>query len=259
LGTGTALTISGTTLTYATPFTLGATSVTTTGTQLNYLNAATGTTGTTSSNVVFSAAPVFTTSISTPSIITASGALGITPASGSNLNVTLGTTGDLAVNTNQLYVDTSAARVGVNTSSPAASFHVIKTTEQLRLGYDASNYLSATVASTGSTTFALTGTTPTFTFSQGSTFSSGITLSTQNIVTDTTTGTKLGTATDQKLGFHNSTPTIQRAGAAQAQVATTGAALLSYGYTEAQANGIVALLNEIQAVLVENGLMKGSA
>lgn len=48
------------TVTIPTPFTLGATSVTSTGTQLNYLNAATGTTGTTSTNLVFSASPTFT-------------------------------------------------------------------------------------------------------------------------------------------------------------------------------------------------------
>lgn len=45
------------TVTIPTPFTLGATSVTSTGTQLNYLNAATGTTGTTSTNLVFSGNP----------------------------------------------------------------------------------------------------------------------------------------------------------------------------------------------------------
>lgn len=49
------------TVTIPTPFTLGAISVTTTGTQLNYLNAAIGTTGTTSTNLVFSTSPVFTT------------------------------------------------------------------------------------------------------------------------------------------------------------------------------------------------------
>jgi hypothetical protein len=43
-----------------TPFTVGSTSVTTTGTQLNYINAATGTTGTTSSNIVFSLSPTLT-------------------------------------------------------------------------------------------------------------------------------------------------------------------------------------------------------
>lgn len=70
------------------------------------------------------ASPAFTTQISTPSIVTASGALGITPASGSNLNVTLGTTGDFAVNTNQLYVDTSAGSVGIGTSAPLAKLSV---------------------------------------------------------------------------------------------------------------------------------------
>ncbi len=49
------------TVTIPTPFTLGATSVTSTGTQLNYLNAATGTTGTTSTNLVFSTSPTLTT------------------------------------------------------------------------------------------------------------------------------------------------------------------------------------------------------
>jgi len=47
------------TVTIPTPFTLGATSVTSTGTQLNYLNAATGTTG--STNLVFSTSPTITT------------------------------------------------------------------------------------------------------------------------------------------------------------------------------------------------------
>jgi hypothetical protein len=110
----------------------------------------------------------------------------------------------------------SRGKVGIGVAQAANKFHIISTTEQLRLGYDASNYLSATVASTGSTTFALTGTTPTFTFSQGVTFSAGITLSTKDIVTDTTTGTKIGTATGQKLGFWNATPVAQ-------QVFATGA------------------------------------
>lgn len=50
----------GTLATFPTPFTLGVTSVTSTGTQLNYLNQATGTTGTATSNLVFSASPTFT-------------------------------------------------------------------------------------------------------------------------------------------------------------------------------------------------------
>jgi len=64
------------------------------------------------------------TSVSTPSIITASGALTVTPAAGSNLNIALSTTGDFAVNTSQLYVDTSAAKVGIGTTSPTGIFQV---------------------------------------------------------------------------------------------------------------------------------------
>jgi hypothetical protein len=94
------------------------------------------------------------------------GALTLSPTSGQNLNISLATTGDLVVNTNQLYVDTSASAVGFGTTTPSAKVHILKTTEQLRLGYDATNYFSTTVGSTGSTTFALTGTSPEFTFSQ---------------------------------------------------------------------------------------------
>ena len=48
------------TVTIPTPFTIGAVSMTTTATRLNYLTSAGGTTGTTSSNIVFSASPTFT-------------------------------------------------------------------------------------------------------------------------------------------------------------------------------------------------------
>lgn len=75
-----------------TPFTLGAVSVTSTGTQLNYLNAATGTTGTASTNVVFSASPTFT---GTPTLPT--GTIGVTQTAGNN-STALATTA---------YVDTS--------------------------------------------------------------------------------------------------------------------------------------------------------
>lgn len=51
------------TVTLPTPWTLGAVSVTATGTQINYLAAATGTTGTTSANVVFSTSPTLVTPV----------------------------------------------------------------------------------------------------------------------------------------------------------------------------------------------------
>lgn len=102
-----------------------------------------------------------------------------------------------------------------------------------------------------------------------------------NVVLNTTTGTKIGTATTQKLAFHNATPVIQRASAAQtavtatvgASVVTTASALGSYGFTQAQADSIpvrinslivdnaaqAVLINELRAALVEKGIIKGAA
>lgn len=63
-----------------------------------------------------------------------------------------------------------------------------------------------------------------------------------------------------KYGFYGATPVAQRSGAAQAAAATTAATSTQpFGYSEAQANAIVALVNEIRATLVALGLMKGSA
>lgn len=65
-----------------------------------------------------------TTWVSTPSLISPSTALTITPAAGNNLNISLSGTGDLAVNTNQLYVDTSTGFVGVGIATPISNLHV---------------------------------------------------------------------------------------------------------------------------------------
>lgn len=51
---------------------------------------------------------------------------------------------------------------------------------------------------------------------KAATFSGNVTLSTVNLVTDTTTGTKIGTATTQKLGFFNATPVVQPTAVADA-------------------------------------------
>lgn len=74
-------------------------------------------------------AVVIATSVSVPAIITAAGALTVTPAAGSNLNIVLSTTGDFTVNTNAIYVDTSAGGgagwVGIGTSTPAAPLDIV--------------------------------------------------------------------------------------------------------------------------------------
>jgi hypothetical protein len=119
--------------------------------------------------------------------------------------------------------------------------------EKITLDFETNANVVGVSSTTGVTQFALT--------------SIDLNMPANDWITDTTTGSMFATATAQKLAFHGATPVIQRANAAQAQVATTGSTLVTpYGYTtSAQADGIVALLNEIQAVLVEKGIMKGSA
>ncbi len=79
--------------------------------------------------------------------LTLSGTLGVTGAS------TLATTtisGNLAVNTNQLYVDTSTGRVGIGTSTPSKKLNILSTgSDQLRLSYSASKYTDFWVSSAG--------------------------------------------------------------------------------------------------------------
>lgn len=59
--------------------------------------------------------------------------------------------------------DFAAGRVGINVT-PLSAFHVQSTTEQLRLGYDVSNYFSTTVSATGGVTFNAVGSGAGFSF-----------------------------------------------------------------------------------------------
>lgn len=65
---------------------------------------------------------------------------------------------------NNFFVDASADANGFGTSTPAAKVHIIKTTEQLRVGYDTSNYFKTTVGSTGGATFDAVGSGANFSF-----------------------------------------------------------------------------------------------
>ncbi len=69
-----------------------------------------------------------------------------------------------------------------------------------------------------------------------------------------------GQAAAGKLGFYDAAPIVKRTNAAQAAVITTGATNSSpYGFaTAAQADAIVALVNELRATLLALGLIVGS-
>jgi len=79
-------------------------------------------------------------------------------ASGENLTLQStahATRGKLLLGTSAY--DEAANCLGIGTLTPSAKMHAVATTEQLRLGYDASNYSSETVSSTGTLTIAPTG------------------------------------------------------------------------------------------------------
>jgi len=66
-------------------------------------------------------------------------------------------------------------------------------------------------------------------------------------------------ASEGKLSFYGAAPIVQPAAAAQAAVPTDAAGLTAYGYTEAQANALVATVNALRLALVNLGLIKGEA
>jgi len=69
------------------------------------------------------------------------------------------------VGTNDRFVITTNGNVGIGTSDPSAKLHTIGTTEQVRTGYNTSNYFKTTVGSTGITTFDAVGSGASFVFS----------------------------------------------------------------------------------------------
>lgn len=120
------------------------------------------------------------------------------------------TAGSAVLGTNDRVIIDASGNVGLGTTSTiSAKLHLLKTTEQLRVGYDVSNYFSTTVGSTGGVTFDSVGSGAGFTFSDAVTINGLLTLSARDIATDTTTGMKIGTATTQKIGFYNKTPVVQ--------------------------------------------------
>jgi hypothetical protein len=110
-------------------------------------------------------------------------------------------------NGNSWFYLTNSQTCGVNVSSPSAKLEVRVTSgAQFMASYDASNYYSVTVGSSGGVTFDAVGSGAKFTFSDSIEVADA-----KDIIVGTSTGTKIGTSTSQKLGFFNATPVTQRA------------------------------------------------
>jgi hypothetical protein len=94
-----------------------------------------------------------------------------------------------------------------------------------------------------------------------------------NLTFGTSTGTKIGTAVSQKLGFWNATPIVQPSGAAQGAITdSTGSSATTtlvtvrndttaHAASDAQDNDhiLYTLVNAMRTALVNAGIMKGSA
>jgi hypothetical protein len=101
----------------------------------------------------------------------------------------------------------------------------------------------------------------------------GTFLDATNLSFGTSTGSKIGTAVSQKLGFWNATPIVQPSGAAQGAITdSTGSSATTtlvtvrndttaHAASDAQDNDhiLFTLLNAMRTALVNAGIMKGSA
>lgn len=73
-------------------------------------------------------------------------------------------------------------------------------------------------------------------------------------------GTVMGSSSSEAIGFYGATPITQRAASAMPAIATTAAISSStsatcFGFTSAQATGIILLVNELRAAAVALGLI----
>lgn len=93
-------------------------------------------------------------------ILYGTGAVTINEA-GADADIRIESDGDA----NNLFSDGGANRIGIGTGTPSAKAHILATTEQLRIGYDAGNYFSTTVGSGGEVTFDAVGEGASFAFS----------------------------------------------------------------------------------------------
>jgi hypothetical protein len=138
---------------------------------------------------------------------------------------------------------------GYGTTSPSAKIHVQETTEQLRLGYDASNYFSTTIASNGDATFNVVGTSPDFTFSDNVnipalTLTTDLSVANGGTGASTLTGLLLGNGTSAFTGVTTS------AGIAGAISNETGSGALVFG-TSPTTSGMVATTIDINSGAID--------
>jgi hypothetical protein len=109
-------------------------------------------------------------------------------ACGGNIRFLTTPTGSTTLTTRMVINHDGRVAIGGNNTVPSSLVHLISTTEQLRVGFDASNYYSTAVSSAGAVTFDAVGASAGFTFSDRVTFSR-LAGQTSAEITNTPTGT----------------------------------------------------------------------
>jgi len=146
----------------------------------------------------------------------------------------------------------SGAPIDVGGDMNADSLTLVST---LSVGSNASitGTLSVTSLATFNSTLAVAGA---FTASSTSQFNGDVTLADEvDLIANTNTGTKIGTATNQKFGFFNATPVAQQTAGAAAVTTSPDQASNNWGFTTStQAEALIALANANRTVLVNLGL-----
>lgn len=146
--------------------------------------------------------------------------------------------------------------IGLGAANAAAAIHAIRTSDVLRVGYDASNYMKADVSSTGVVTFDAVGSGVKFLFSDKVDFTDDVTFTdAKNIIVGTTTGTKIGTSSSQKLGFFGATPVTQRSNVGTVTIGSiAGGDTVDSGAVADALTDIASILSNIEQVFQDLGL-----
>lgn len=153
--------------------------------------------------VLFGATKVFAALTFSSTAITGTDATTIDVGAGNALSLQTTNNGNVLFGT---------GNVGIGTT-PSSKLHILGTTEQFRLGYDASNYWSGTVASDGGLIFLNEGTDGDINFDLSGATDGDFSVNTDDLFVDTSTG---------RVGIGESTPTAAlhlKAGTASASTA----------------------------------------
>jgi hypothetical protein len=161
---------------------------------------------------------------------------------------------------NRLVVKTDG-KIGINYYTPAAWLHVIGTGEQSRIGYDALNYRSETVDSSGVRTVNPVGASAKTVHQKDIELADG-----KNLLFGSTVGTMFGNKGSELLAFWGATPVTQRTDIGFLGDLTGGSIVTTLqdvdngsgvADTETVNNnftGIVDKINQIQQILLDLGI-----